>query len=203
MGVLTSVFPFVKLMDLANSLTSINIAISFIAIYFAWTDHIYFSAISICAAAVLDFLDGYIARTWLYNRKDNRSFGKQLDSLADLLNFSVAPAMIIFHLNNDGAAFFSGLLLLLSGCLRLSLFSVISGSHPGSYSGLPTTYAGVIYALFLQCVAYDNISASTLIYLNLCIAVVQVINIKIPKYSAIPTVVVFIALFLSVRFFIH
>ncbi|MCO7261709.1 CDP-alcohol phosphatidyltransferase family protein [Dickeya zeae] len=202
MGAITSAFPFLKFMDLANLLTTINVGLSLSSIYLAYTDNIYLSSIALCSAAVLDFLDGYIARTWLTEKKQNREFGKQLDSLADLLNFSVAPALIIFHIIPGWASFASGMMLLLSGCLRLSLFSVISGSHPGSYRGLPTTYAGVIYSLFFQLVAYNKVALPYLIWLNLFIALIQIINVRIPKYAALPTISVFLILFVAVRVFI-
>ncbi|PLR39736.1 hypothetical protein CYR55_07660 [Chimaeribacter californicus] len=149
--------------------------------YFTYSGSIYFSAIALCSAAVLDFLDGHIARTILKDKKQNREFGKQLDSLADLLNFSVAPAVIIFHLKGDWLSFASSLMLLLSGCLSLSQFSVISGKHPGSDSGLPTTYAGVIFSVFFQLVAYEKIPLNLLVWLNVFIALIQVINIRIPS----------------------
>ncbi|GAB7196135.1 CDP-alcohol phosphatidyltransferase family protein [Dickeya oryzae] len=69
MGAITSAFPFVKFMDLANLLTTINVGLSLSSIYLAYTDNIYLSSIALCSAAVLDFLDGYIARTWLTEKK--------------------------------------------------------------------------------------------------------------------------------------
>lgn len=201
MGVMTSVFPFVKFMDMANSLTSVNAIISFISIYFAYTDNIFLCAVAICSAAVLDFLDGYIARRFLSHKIKNREFGKQLDSLADLLNFSVAPALIIYHIFPGWGTFVSGVFLLLSGCLRLSLFTVISGSMPEGYRGLPTTYAGVIYSLFFQLVAYDKIALPCLIWLNVLIALTQVVNVRIPKYSALPTISFFMMAFVVVTIY--
>src|ERR1035437_10341269 len=52
------------------------------------------SAICIGIAALIDFLDGFVARLL----KSTSSMGKQLDSLSDIVSFGVAPAVIIYQL---------------------------------------------------------------------------------------------------------
>src|SRR6266566_1262856 len=57
-------------------------------------EKIYYAAICIGISAIIDFLDGFIAR--LLNAADE--IGKQLDSLSDVVSFGVAPAMILYQL---------------------------------------------------------------------------------------------------------
>lgn len=81
----------------------------------------------ILAAAILDGLDGTVAR-WL---KATSHFGGELDSLADFVAFGVAPALIVYFLLFDGAslgALFWGVSLLYAACcgLRLARFNVLS-----------------------------------------------------------------------------
>jgi len=57
------------------------------------TEKIYWSSIFIIIAAVIDFLDGFIARLF----KATSEMGKQLDSLADVVSFGVAPSLILYQ----------------------------------------------------------------------------------------------------------
>src|SRR5688572_18249325 len=57
-------------------------------------EKITWGSICIFAAALVDFLDGFIARLF----KANSAMGKQLDSLADVVSFGVAPGMIMYQL---------------------------------------------------------------------------------------------------------
>src|SRR5688572_6603800 len=56
-------------------------------------EKIWMASLFIAIAAVVDFLDGFVAR--LFNASSE--MGKQLDSLADVVSFGVAPAMIIYQ----------------------------------------------------------------------------------------------------------
>src|SRR6187549_4117590 len=56
-------------------------------------EKIWMASLFIGIAAVVDFLDGFVAR--LFNATSE--IGKQLDSLADVVSFGVAPAMIIYQ----------------------------------------------------------------------------------------------------------
>jgi CDP-diacylglycerol--serine O-phosphatidyltransferase len=64
----------------------------------AMTRHIYFAAALVLAALVFDVLDGRIAR-W---RQKSSSLGRELDSLADVISFGVAPAMIGYGCGMQG-----------------------------------------------------------------------------------------------------
>ena len=57
-------------------------------------EQIWLASLCIAIAAAIDFLDGFVAR--LFNATSE--LGKQLDSLADVVSFGVAPAMIIYQL---------------------------------------------------------------------------------------------------------
>lgn len=67
------------------------------AIIFAIDGHLIFASIFICLAAVFDFLDGFVARLL----KAYSEIGKQLDSLADVVSFGVAPEQFfLLYLNS-------------------------------------------------------------------------------------------------------
>jgi len=99
MPTVARVFPFVRLLDFANLLTMFNIGLAFGTVYFALQRRFALAATVICLAAMLDFLDGHIARRYLAANNAQRAFGKHLDSFADLLNFSITPALVVLILD--------------------------------------------------------------------------------------------------------
>ena len=78
--------------NIPNAITSLNLLSGCVAIVLASTAPLY-AFIAILVGALFDFLDGLVAR--MLNAKS--SIGKDLDSLADLLTFGTAPAMILFY----------------------------------------------------------------------------------------------------------
>src|SRR5665647_2535048 len=77
-----------------NFITSLNLASGFIAIIFAANGDLITASWFILAAMIFDFLDGLSARLL----KAYSEIGKELDSLADVVSFGVAPALIIYKL---------------------------------------------------------------------------------------------------------
>ena len=75
-----------------NLLTAGNLIGGIFAILFTLTGNIEIAPLFIFASAILDFLDGFIARLL----KVPSEMGKQLDSLADMVTFGVAPGLMIF-----------------------------------------------------------------------------------------------------------
>ena len=67
-------------------------------------EKIVWASIFIGLAAVVDFLDGFVARLF----KVSSELGKQLDSLADVVSFGVAPGMIFYMLSQDYLIFGAG-----------------------------------------------------------------------------------------------
>jgi CDP-diacylglycerol--serine O-phosphatidyltransferase len=132
----------------ANFFTVSNLVFGFMAIVFLYKTnnerHIC-SAVFILLAAICDFFDGYVAR----KRNECSEFGKEFDSLADVLSFGLAPAAIF--VSKHIAVFTSFLLIsgafyLISAALRLARFNVIDTAD-GTIKGLPTTVAGTVLSL--------------------------------------------------------
>lgn len=83
-----------------NLITSLNLVSGFLAVIFISRGDIISAAWLIAAAMVFDYLDGFAARML----KAYSDLGKELDSLADVVSFGVAPAMIMFHLVGNAAS---------------------------------------------------------------------------------------------------
>ena len=77
---------------LPNMLTLIGVCIGLTSIRFALDEKFEFAIIAIIFAALFDWLDGRIARLI----KGTSEVGKELDSLADVISFGVAPAFIMY-----------------------------------------------------------------------------------------------------------
>lgn len=77
-----------------NTITSLNLLSGCLSILLAFEGYILFAVYMIFLAAVFDFMDGMSARLL----KAYSNVGKELDSLADVVSFGVAPSMIVFHM---------------------------------------------------------------------------------------------------------
>lgn len=195
MPTLARAFPFVRLLDFANVLTLFNIGLAFGTFYFALQRRFVLAATVIYLAAMLDFLDGHIARRYLAANNAQRAFGKHLDSFADLLNFSITPALVILILQPSLSATLAAATLVFTAILRLSLFGMSSTSADGGYQGLPTTYSGFVFALALMGLSAGHYGAGVIVGLVTLVGILQVTSLRIPKYGAPSTVACFALLF--------
>lgn len=98
-------------------------------------------ALFIFAAAILDFFDGLAARLL----KVHSELGKQLDSLADVVSFGVAPSFIIVGYNLMGDYSVFGLFIGIFACVRLAKFN-IDTRQSDSFLGLPVPSTGIVIA---------------------------------------------------------
>ena len=117
----------------------------------AWEGRWELAIVAIVFAAILDALDGRVARFL----KSSSSFGEQLDSLADFVNFGVAPALVLYlwALNDLKAlGWMAALIFAICGCLRLARFNVMldDPDRPGwqvdFFTGVPAP-AGALLVL--------------------------------------------------------
>ena len=103
--------------------------------------------IAIIVAAIIDGLDGRIARLI----KGTSKVGKELDSLTDVISFGVAPAFIMYFWNLNNLGKFGWLLCLIyvvCVALRLARFNIHSNAEPSwrdnFFEGVPSPSGGVI-----------------------------------------------------------
>ncbi|MGE5417746.1 MAG: CDP-diacylglycerol--serine O-phosphatidyltransferase [Acidobacteriota bacterium] len=110
------------------------------------------AAVFILVAMVMDVLDGRVARAL----KVSSEFGKELDSLADLVSFGVAPALLVLQLQKT-AGHLKGsmemimvllaLIFIICGAYRLARFNILNIKE--YYVGVPITVAGMMVALIV------------------------------------------------------
>lgn len=118
-------------------------------------EKIYWASLFIALAAVIDFFDGLVARLL----KNASALGKQLDSLADVVSFGVAPGMIIFQFlrlsfaqQPDGldvniAWLLPAFIMPCAGAYRLARFNIDTEQSYG-FKGVPIPAGGLLIASF-------------------------------------------------------
>ena len=134
-------------MILPNMLTLIGVCIGLTSIRFALDGRFEFAIIAIIFAALIDGLDGRIARLI----KGTSKVGKELDSLTDMISFGVAPAFIMYFWKLNSLGRFGWLLCLvfvICVALRLARFNVNSNQEPSwrdnFFEGVPSPAGGVL-----------------------------------------------------------
>ena len=110
-----------------NFITSLNLASGFIAIILAVNGNLTAASWLLVAAMIFDFCDGFAARLL----KAYSETGRELDSLADIVSFGVAPAVIIYKLVNN--SFSSGITWISRNIFRCiqGIFMSCSGYNAG------------------------------------------------------------------------
>ncbi|WP_349407911.1 CDP-diacylglycerol--serine O-phosphatidyltransferase [Pseudalkalibacillus sp. SCS-8] len=128
----------------ANAMTLLNLTLGAIAIVFILKGQLEVSFWFIFLCALFDRFDGMIAR----KLQIESEFGKQLDSLCDLISFGVAPAFllyeaVLYEFGIPGIVFI--ILYIICGAVRLARFNVTEFN--GHFTGVPITIAGCLLAL--------------------------------------------------------
>lgn len=136
-------------------------------------ERIYMAGVFIGLAALVDFLDGFVARFL----KASSELGKQLDSLADTVSFGVAPGLIAYQFlrlsfaqQPDGldisiAWLLPAFVLPCAGAYRLARFNIDSSQSKG-FKGVPVPAAGLLFASFPLVYWYSNNETIIRILLN-------------------------------------
>ncbi len=127
---------------LPNMLTMMSLFGGLTAVRFAMEDRFEAAALAIVIAGILDILDGRVARMLGASSK----FGAELDSLADLTSFGVAPGLVLYLWNlSSGGGFGWGAVLVFAACsaLRLARFNTMLEDEDapkwtkGFFTGVP------------------------------------------------------------------
>lgn len=131
---------------LPNLFTAAGLFAGFYAIVAAFKNQFDTAAIAIFIAMLMDGLDGRIARL----TRTQSAFGLEFDSLADLVSFGVAPALVIyswslFHFNKLG--WLAAFLFTACGALRLARFNTqVDNTDKRYFQGLPIPAAAAVLA---------------------------------------------------------
>ena len=135
-----------KKSSIPNILTFGNLIFGLLSLLTTFQANYRLSVIFILLAGLMDRYDGQVARLL----QVSSDFGKELDSLADLVSFGVAPSLLIFNLFNFISLGYLGYICFLvfpvAGAFRLARYN--SSKFDNVYTGIPITLAGMLVALY-------------------------------------------------------
>ena len=169
--------------DRANLLTLMGLVCGVLAIFFSAQGLYAAATIALLWALFCDWFDGPLARRMVDRTDDDRAFGAQLDSLADIVCSGVAPAMLLICIGDFAPWFLPGaLLLVVAGVIRLAHFNVF-GHNDGAYSGLPIdSNIIVVTALFPLRELLGHVTFSWVLYVAVVtLAILNVAPFRMPK----------------------
>lgn len=163
--------------SIPSIITLTNLLLGVVSLIYTVEREFTMAALMILLAMILDGMDGKLAR-----RLDASSaFGKELDSLSDLVSFGVAPAILVFvsKLSTLGLiGLIIALAFALCGAIRLARFNVLDiTTH---FLGIPITAAGSLMALMVLLGGKIPFLSYPLIMVGLSYLMIS--NIKFPKY---------------------
>ena len=184
---------------LPNAFTVGNLVLGMTAVLLCLHGYDDWAAIAVLAGMAVDGVDGRLARA-LGVESD---FGRELDSLADIVTFGAAPAAIMYEAQLHALGLFGGAVAILfpvAGAVRLARFNILRG-HERHFVGLPITAAGGVMAaftLYRGLVPADWLPAVSLVVTFLMVSRVRYPNFKkmgFPRtaFALIPLLILFAA----------
>jgi CDP-diacylglycerol--serine O-phosphatidyltransferase len=168
--------------QLPNLFTLMNLTLGVLAIIFVYNGWPELAAIMVIVAMLTDGLDGRVARAL----NCQSEFGKELDSLSDVISFGVAPAFIIYVVALQDVpapiAWFVTALFPICGALRLARFNVVPGT-PGYFVGLPIPAAGGV--LCTLALFHRDLPATVLVVCAVLLSYLMVSKNRYPNFKKI------------------
>lgn len=171
---------FVGLSDLVSLM---NMSCGFLSVVMSINHDFYYAAIFMILSLLFDSIDGWVARKT--NRLDEYEFGKNIDSLSDIVSFGVSPAVFLYSFSLVNAPYLEvptvlvSLFIIICGILRLTRYNVISNNVEG-FIGFPIPGIAIIIASFY-------ISGLFNIYIALILAIIvsiaMICNIPYEKFN--------------------
>ena len=180
---------FNPLFILPNLFTAGSIFLGVLSVIYASKGKYEIACWLILISMILDGFDGRVAR--LTNTASK--FGVEFDSLADVVAFGVAPAMLLyFYIGMDYGRLGMCVpaIFVIFGAVRLARFNITSSSEPNFFIGLPIPSAAVILMLWVLIdLKYGFIKAYGYEYIMLggsfIISILMVSNIRYPSFKKI------------------
>lgn len=169
--------------SIPSLLTVGNLFLGIIAIILVFNEKPEMAAVMVLIAMLLDGVDGRVARAL----NAQSEFGKELDSLSDVISFGAAPAFIMYVVAfqdlSPALAWIVTAIFPICGALRLARFNVISSNAPGYFIGLPIPAAGGVLATLA--LFKDDITVSILLASSLVLSLLMVSTIRYPNFKKV------------------
>ncbi|MDD7792799.1 CDP-diacylglycerol--serine O-phosphatidyltransferase [Clostridium sp. 'White wine YQ'] len=168
--------------SIPNLFTFANLAFGLLSIIATYNDNYFLAAIFIIVAGLIDRYDGRIAR-FLNVSSD---LGKELDSLADLVSFGVAPSILTFVLYGfqdlgpyGVLGYICVILFPICGAFRLARYN--ASTFDGVFTGVPITIAGAVVALFVLVTVNNKTSVFIPVVIMIILSYLMISTFKLKK----------------------
>jgi CDP-diacylglycerol--serine O-phosphatidyltransferase len=173
-----------------NIITLLAICAGLTAMRFAVEDRLEWALAAIVFAALLDGIDGRVARLL----KGTSRFGAELDSLADFVNFGVAPALILYFWDLKelkSAGWIAALVFAIGAALRLARFNVMAEdpnrpAWAGNYFvGIPAPAGAitVLLPIYVQFLGIPHLAFATPVTFLYTLAIAFLMVSRLPVLS--------------------
>ncbi len=180
-------------------------------------EKIVWGSLFLFGAAIIDFLDGFVARLF----GASSEMGKQLDSLADVVSFGVAPGLILYQLlrisfaQEEGgldtsiAWLLPALLIPCAAAWRLARYN-LDNSQQFTFKGLPAPAAGLLIASFPLVIYYQTLDLQLwfinkwvlysiiLLISYLMVSTIPLMSLKLKNFSVKNNLPIFILLIITI-----
>jgi len=172
---------------LPNLFTASSIFVGVISIVEASKGHFILSAWLVLLALIFDGLDGRVARM----TNTTSQFGVEFDSLADIISFGIAPAMLLyFYVGHEFGRFgiLVSALYVIFGAIRLARFNISTAkTDPNVFIGLPIPTAAVFVSMWVLLFNKYTLQdySIALLFLALGVAILMVSNFRYPSFKKV------------------
>ncbi len=185
----TNMKSFIAISDIISLL---NMASGFLSVICSINHQFTIAALLMILAIMFDSSDGWVARKT--NRQDELGFGKNIDSLSDIVSFGVAPAVFLYTCINTTPGIFQIIVILVSllivscGILRLTRYNVIAGKiDTTDFIGFPIPGMSLIMGSLYLSGLFNPYLA---LILGTVVSLIMISNIRYPKFDNIPLIAI-------------
>ncbi len=189
----TNIRKFIAISDIISLL---NMTCGFLSVLSSMSRNFELAALMMIFAIMFDSVDGWVARKT--NRQDTLGFGKNIDSLSDVVSFGLAPAIFVYSTINTTSTFIQPIVILISlfivicGVLRLTRYNVIADLiETKDFIGFPIPGIAFILATYYLSGLYNMYIA---LILSLIVSLIMISTVIYPKFDNIPILAISVIL---------
>lgn len=185
-----------KFIAISDIISLSNMSCGFLSVLSSMNHNFELAALLMIFAIMFDSVDGWVARKT--NRQDTLGFGKNIDSLSDVVSFGLAPAIFVYSTINTTSTFIQPIVILISlfivicGVLRLTRYNVIADLiETKDFIGFPIPGIAFILATYYLSGLYNMYIA---LILSLIVSLIMISTVIYPKFDNIPILAISVIL---------
>lgn len=185
-----------KFIAVSDVISLLNMTCGFLSILSSINHNFELAAMFMIFAIMFDSVDGWVARKT--NRQDTLGFGKNIDSLSDVVSFGLAPAIFVYSTINTTSTFIQPIVILIClfivicGVLRLTRYNVIADLiETKDFIGFPIPGIAFILSTYYLSGLYNMYIA---LILSLIVSLIMISTVIYPKFDNIPILAISVIL---------